>query len=161
MPVLSARQKKLKPTGVDGPTLRELALLKHIADGLSFREIARRWNVTIKNVRSIAQRIRSHTGMDDLEEISRLAQGRIRALMPHLPLEGRVCSLDGRPRQRVSKALLEILRPLADGASNREIAEMTGLSITTVAGRRSRLMEIFEARTRYQLVERAKAMGLI
>ena len=72
MPVLSARQKKLKPTGVDGLTLRELALLKHIADGLSFREIARRRNVTIKNVRSIAQRIRSHTAMDDLEEISRL-----------------------------------------------------------------------------------------
>lgn len=152
VPVLSARRKKLKPAGVDGLTLRELALLKHVGDGLFPQEIRKRWNVTRSCVDAFAKHIRCHMGMHGLHEVAR---------MPHLPLEGRALALDGRPRQDFSKALLEILEPLADGATNKEIAAMKGLSVSTVAGRRARLMGILDAKSTYQLRERAKAMGLM
>jgi two-component system, NarL family, response regulator NreC len=56
---------------------------------------------------------------------------------------------------------LEVLRLLAIGYSNREIADSLVLSVRTVESHRARLMAKLDARSRSELVRHAVAAGLI
>lgn len=56
---------------------------------------------------------------------------------------------------------LEILGFIAEGLSNREIAERAGVSENTVKTHSSRLFDKLDARRRTQAVQRGKALGLI
>jgi len=56
---------------------------------------------------------------------------------------------------------LEILQLIADGLSNREIAEKLFVSENTVKTHSSRLFDKLSARRRTQAVQIGKAMGLI
>ncbi|MDP2948241.1 MAG: response regulator transcription factor [Chloroflexota bacterium] len=55
----------------------------------------------------------------------------------------------------------EILKLLAEGRSNREIAELLCLSIKTVMGHRANLMEKLELHNRTELVKLAIRIGLV
>jgi DNA-binding CsgD family transcriptional regulator len=56
---------------------------------------------------------------------------------------------------------LEILQAIADGLSNREIAERLYVSENTVKTHSSRLFDKLQARRRTQAVQRAKQAGLV
>lgn len=61
----------------------------------------------------------------------------------------------------ITKRELEILSLIADGLSNREIAEKLFVSENTVKTHSSRLFDKLNARRRTQAVQRAKELGLI
>ena len=61
----------------------------------------------------------------------------------------------------ITKRELEILGLIADGLSNREIAERLFVSENTVKTHSSRLFDKLSARRRTQAVQRGKEMGLI
>jgi two-component system response regulator NreC len=55
---------------------------------------------------------------------------------------------------------LQVLRLLARGHTNREVATLLTLSVKTVETHRSRLLEKLGARTRAELVQIASQLGL-
>jgi ATP/maltotriose-dependent transcriptional regulator MalT len=61
----------------------------------------------------------------------------------------------------ITKRELEILTLIANGMSNREIAEKLFVSENTVKTHSSRLLDKLSARRRTQAVQRAKELGLI
>lgn len=61
----------------------------------------------------------------------------------------------------ITKRELEILQLIADGLSNREIAEKLFVSENTVKTHSSRLFDKLDARRRTQAVQRGKELGLI
>jgi two-component system, NarL family, response regulator LiaR len=61
----------------------------------------------------------------------------------------------------ITKRELEILEAMADGLSNREIAERLYVSENTVKTHAARLFDKLSARRRTQAVQRAKEAGLI
>ena len=61
----------------------------------------------------------------------------------------------------ITKRELEILQLIADGLSNREIAEKLFVSENTVKTHSSRLFDKLSARRRTQAVQRGKELGLI
>ena len=74
---------------------------------------------------------------------------------PFVPDSARIERLGITPRE------LEILQAIADGLSNREIAEKLFVSENTVKTHSSRLFVKLDARRRTQVVQRAKEAGLI
>ena len=61
----------------------------------------------------------------------------------------------------VTRRELEILQLIADGLSNREIAQRLFVSENTVKTHSSRLFEKLDARRRTQAVQRGKLVGLL
>lgn len=80
-----------------------------------------------------------------------------------LPLTG--VTTDSAEAQRtamgVTRRELEILQLMADGLSNREIAQRLFVSENTVKTHSSRLFEKLDARRRTQAVQRGKVVGLL
>lgn len=159
--VPSAKDLKTKPKGVDGLTPRQLAFLKHIAEGLTKKEIAVLMEVGVRTVETFMSKVRDHMGMHDLSEVAKLAMPRIRSTLPFLPTQGRANKGSLRASAELSDKLREILPYVASGATNPEIARLTGLKESTVAGRRARLLDFFEAKSAYEIGQRARAMGLL
>lgn len=161
VPIPSVRDGKTRPKGVDGLTLRQLALLKHIGDGRTKEEISVLWDVTPPAVYAIMKQVRDYLGMHDLDEAARLAEPRISTMLPYLPLKGRSRHATTMANAQLSDRLRSILGYVASGATNPEIARLTGLKLSTVAGRRTRLLEFFEVSSVYEMVQRAKAAGML
>lgn len=161
IPILTAKDRKTKPQGVDGLSPRQLALLKHIADGRSKREIAELWDVDAKCVESHISQVRKFLGMYDLGEAAHLAMPRINSMLAFLPLEGRSPKATSKPSTELPETLRVVLPYVVNGATTTEIARMTGLKRSTVLGRRTRLMEFFKVHGAYELGQRARAMGLL
>jgi DNA-binding CsgD family transcriptional regulator len=71
----------------------------------------------------------------------------------------------GNPRARaalgISDREVEVLRLLAGGQSNKEIARVLGISPNTVKTHVARLYEKLEARRRTDAVAKAQALGLL
>jgi DNA-binding NarL/FixJ family response regulator len=88
-------------------------------------------------------------------EAVELAAGRVNELLPTLPLgiSSERADVD-RKRPLLSPKLMELLSYLVKGASNIEIAQRTNLPISTVLGRRSRLMEILGAKSAFDAAEK-------
>ena len=66
-----------------------------------------------------------------------------------------------RTTMGVTRRELEILQLIADGLSNREIAQRLFVSENTVKTHSSRLFEKLDARRRTQAVQRGKLVGLL
>jgi len=63
--------------------------------------------------------------------------------------------------RKISKRELEVLRLMAEGMSNREIAESLFVSLNTIKTHSSNLFEKLEAKRRTQAVENAKRLRII
>ncbi|MDV6168724.1 response regulator transcription factor [Flavobacterium sp. DG1-102-2] len=61
----------------------------------------------------------------------------------------------------ISKRELEVLQLMADGLSNKEIAEQLFVSLNTVKTHSSKLFEKMDVKRRTQAVEKAKKNGII
>ncbi|WP_326408598.1 response regulator transcription factor [Sphingomonas sp.] len=72
---------------------------------------------------------------------------------------------DGNPRAvaalGISPRELEVLRHLADGCSNKEIAAMLHVSPNTVKTHVARLLDKLDARRRTEAIARARELGLL
>jgi DNA-binding NarL/FixJ family response regulator len=66
-----------------------------------------------------------------------------------------------RDLDRLSDREKEVLKLLAEGRSNREIAELLSLSVKTVMGHRANIMEKLDIHTRTELVRFAIRIGLV
>jgi LuxR family maltose regulon positive regulatory protein len=103
--------------------------------------------------------------------LSRLReQSRRRELSPYLDRVLAACAREGAggkalPQQRLHDPLsereLEVLRELAQGASNQEIAETLVLSIKTVKHHVSNMLAKLGASNRTQAVAQARSLGLL
>lgn len=170
IPFESTRHMKAPPTGVASLTPRQLVFLHHHSRGLSRREIAREMGTNYSNACQFPRLIRERLGFRDLNAAYQLAKPRIDLLLPHLPL--------GSPRSRgvrqqnqvenstqsqelLSATLMEVFPLLASGANTREVARITSLSPTTIAGRRSRILEILEVRTIFEATTKARQLNLL
>jgi site-specific DNA recombinase len=158
----TANQLREKPTGVQSLTPRHLAYLHHFHQGQSLHEIAKLMGVSHYTAGHFATQIRHRLGVKDLADAWQLAKGRIHAELPSLPL-GRTaqCVRDDDAVPRLSPKLMEVFRLLVSGATTKEVAGITGLSETTVAGRRSRLLVRFQAKTIFEAAQKARLVGLL
>jgi len=122
--------------GVAALTPRELAYLKHRADGLSNAEIAKEFDVDRASVRSIWLRIANRLSVPGIEETIEMAADRIEAEMHALPLRGRVTKRsDRRPTFTWTDKRKQILVGLATKLPRASIASNMGVSNKTIDNR--------------------------
>jgi ATP/maltotriose-dependent transcriptional regulator MalT len=86
---------------------------------------------------------------------------RVETIAPAAPTEPFVVNAASLGQLGITPRELEILRAIADGLSNREIAEKLFVSENTVKTHSSRLFDKLHAKRRTQAVQLAKQAGLI
>jgi len=117
---------KLTPT--------DLAALALWAEGLSPLEIDEARGLTGGSIYSRVKLIRDKTGMDDLDEIAKLAGPVTEEYREFLPLDGRAAKPDAKRAKNTSGRELEVAQLKAEGLSNREISERLPIVESTVRG---------------------------
>lgn len=70
-------------------------------------------------------------------------------------------TLSDRPHSNLTDREIEVLKLIADGQSSQEIAKMLCLSVKTVTGHRTTIMQKLDIHTRTELVKHAIRTGLI
>jgi DNA-binding NarL/FixJ family response regulator len=95
-----------------------------------------------------------------MQEAGQLARGLIASRRSQLPLgSGR---REQAPNQMfLTPVLLETLSLLADGATIKEAARMLGVPVSTVQGRRARILEETGCASIYDAVQKARKAGLL
>jgi DNA-binding NarL/FixJ family response regulator len=93
-----------------------------------------------------------------LAEFSRLAMAASRQDAPKTPIQGTAVSALAEP---LTERELEVLKAIASGLSNREIAERLVITEGTVKNHVSNLIAKLEVRDRTQAVLKAQELGLI
>jgi DNA-binding NarL/FixJ family response regulator len=159
-----------------GLSLRQLAFLHHVGQNKSRDEIAQVMGVAPSTIAAFAAQVKKRVGLQDLTEIARLAQGYIQARLSQLPLEGAVGPFSNAhakaeaakkdPRYAeapfyLSPKLMEVFPLLASGASTKEVSEITGLSWTTVMGRKQSILAVTGSKTLFQAAQKARKAGLL
>jgi DNA-binding NarL/FixJ family response regulator len=96
-------------------------------------------------------------GMDLVTEIRRVLDDEAPMVMPTFQPGGR----RGRTSSLLTAREIEVLRLIARGKSNREIADDLGLSVNTVSAHRSNMMRTLGIHKAAELVAYAIANGLI
>jgi site-specific DNA recombinase len=162
----TTHQMKQKPTGVLALSQRHLAVLHHAGQGKTRAQIAQAMNINYGSATTLVSQIFKILEVRDLDQAVAMTRERVEALLPTLPLGA--YRNDRSPRRSeerevpvLSPALMEILPLLAQGATADEIARVTGLPATTVAGRRSRILDLLEVGTVYEAGQKARALGLL
>jgi hypothetical protein len=128
--------------------------------------------VSVSTARSFAGLIKKRLGVAALSEAEAMARGRVRQLLPTLPLgpqrpQGSPGREEGAAGEGVAAApllspkLLEVLPLLARGAKGPDVARLTGLPKTTVAGRRAEIRARLGGGRIYEAAEKARALGIL
>jgi DNA-binding NarL/FixJ family response regulator len=162
--VLVAKPHHSKPklTGVQSLTPRELLYLHYVSQGKKVKEIAALMGITVNNTYQFTKEVRESLGVWDIQKAAEMAQERIQSILDNFPAGSkRSRGMRGDALPLLSDALLEILPLLAKGAKPKEIAKMRDLPLSTVLGRRKRLLEALGAETDFEAGERARALGLL
>jgi len=155
----------LGPRDMDKPaslSRRELALLKHVQDGRSLAQIAKRWDTSEENVRHTAARISGKLGEEDLAAAAEIVRDQIDAAGPSLPLEGR---MRGRPERdgkvRLTAQEQQVLSAYAEGLSYQQIAGRDVGEVSTVTNCLRRVRKLLGASTSEAAVAEARRRGLL
>lgn len=153
---------KVQPTGLQSLTPRHLVLLHYLGEGKTIKEAAALMGVQGSTVQAFLRDVYQRLGVRNTPDAIAMAKPRINALFTTLPF--------GQPWERRSEAveapsfspkLLEVFRLLASGAKTREVARITGLSYTTVAGRRVRILTAFRTDSIFTAAQQAREMGIL
>jgi DNA invertase Pin-like site-specific DNA recombinase len=147
--------------GVAALTERQMAFLYHISQGLTVEDAGKAMGVQSSGAHSFAQYARKHTGVHDLKEAAEVARPRILANLPHLPLGPDPDRQPGETAAILSPTLMEVFPLFASGAKAREVAEMTGLPVGTVRGRKAKILQALGAKSTFDAAQKARAMGLL
>jgi site-specific DNA recombinase len=148
--------------GVASLTPRQLVVLHYLGQGKSERETAELMGVSTCTVRIFISQIRKRLGIWDMKEAAELARWRIQSKLGSLPV-GHFSSrqfAEG-PAPRLSADLMEVFVHFASGAKVKEVVRVTGLSKTTVEGRRNLILDAFHTNSMYEAVQKAKAAGIL
>jgi len=107
--------------GFESLTDRQLALLRLLDEGLSYQQIADRWDTTPGLPYTLLHEIKRATGIRDRAELLEAARLYVEAALPRLPLVGRLARRRGSPgwtpRERQVMDLLSARRSLAEAAA--------------------------------------------
>ena len=163
--IASAAKLKQKPTGPEAVTPRQLALLHHVGQGKTRAAAAAAMGVSDITARGWLRQIKKHVGTSDLADAFVLCRGRISLLLGTLPLgpneEPRsAASRERDAAARLTPKLREILPFLLQGATNPEIARLTGLTKSTVANRRNEITKILGTFSIYEIGQKVKELGI-
>lgn len=157
----SMRHKNEKPSGLQSLTPRHLAFLYHVGQGKKRREIAELMNVSYATVSTYWTQVRDRLEVSSEEDAAKMAAERIEALLPTLPLGAMDHPHQKRENPVLTPALMEILPYIVKGATNNQIAQRTNLPVTTVGGRRARIMDILGVHSPFELAEKVQTLGLL
>lgn len=115
--------------------------------------------------RGWVRQIAIHLGTKNLSDAFALCRLRINLLLPTLPLgpseEAHYQALRERDTAaRLTPKLREILPLLLRGATNPEMARLTGLTQFTVANRRNEITKILGTCSTYEIGQKIKELGI-
>ncbi len=127
-----SQAKDREATGVDGLSLRELAMLAHLADGRSQEETARL--MAVKSIRTRLQIARKTAGISDLNELIEAAKPRIEELRPILPLGEASVAAKNLARPPVSPRQQQVCELYAENLPIPRICQEMGVSRAAVNG---------------------------
>ncbi len=106
--------------------------------------------------------VRKTLGVQNLQQAYLMAKQRIEKQLDSLPLgptpQSRVNTM---PVPLLNDTLLQVLRPLAQGASNKEVAELTGLTVDAVTSRKKRILDILQVKTVFEAAQKARELELL
>ena len=139
---------------------RQLAYLALVQDGYSNEQIARRWKVTRGSVNAMCNKALSNVGVSTVQEAIARFQRELSEWRRLLPLDGRY----GKPLKQnslLSKDEMFVLKGMAAGKSDEEIAAEQQLPATTISGRRNRVREKLEAKRSGGAVAKAISLGIL
>lgn len=155
------RPKKRHQTGVLSLTKRELAALYWISEGKAPQEGAVLMGVSYTTFRQWLYLVRKKLGTHVLADAVAQAQAQIKVMLPQLPIHHLNSPQYDGETIHPSARILALLPYFANGASVKETARETGLPESTVSGRRQRLFYLLGAKTTYEMVQKARKLGLI
>ena len=161
----SAVRMKEKPTGPAAVPPRQLVLLHYIGQGKTRQEAAEAMGIEDSTSRSFVRQIQKHLGTKNMTDAFAQCRPRIEQLKATLPfgpseLPQHKVSRERDTASRLSPLHREILPYLLRGATNPEIARLTGLTKFTVANRRNEITKILGTFSIYEIGEKVKALGI-
>ena len=154
------REPRRRKFGVEALTLRELAVVVLLDDGLSAGQIASRWGVRSQSIEAhkanIRRKLEVHTTQDAID----IARDRAQELRRFLPLTGR--KGEGRPTVSFSPRQSELLQLLADESLGRpELAERMGVTPKSLNVYITSIAKRLGVRGRKRAVARARELRLL
>lgn len=138
-----------------------LAALYWISESKAPQEGAVLMGVSYTTFRQWIYLVRKKLGIQVLADAVAQAQAQIKTMLPQLPIRHLNSPQYEGDLIRPSAKILALLPYFASGASVKETARETGLPESTVSGRRQRLFYLLGAKTTYEMVQKARKMGLI
>jgi len=160
LPAITCRRNGRRRINSEGISLRQLAYLALVEEGLSNEEIASRWQVSVGSIRGIASRTMERARTSDVHEAFERFRKDISEWKHLLPLDGR-CVNVRLDQSLLSRGEIPVLKGMTAGKTDKEIASDMGVPESTVAGRRNRIREKLRARHTLQAVANAVSMGLL
>lgn len=144
-------------------TLRQLALLKELAEGKSLADIQVKWRVGRNSLLTTRRQALRNLGAETVQEAIAKAGSMLDEWTPYLRSSGRYGATPDGPcvPRKLTEAEVGMLQLMAAGWSEKEIADHLGQPMTTIAGTRARIRDKMLARSSEQAVARAVQAGII
>jgi len=114
-----------------------------------------------RSVYSCPYRIRKRTGIDDLDEIARLAGPLMDRYRPFLPTDCRSAKAATRPGLEPTERQVEVAGLLADDLSYREIARRLGAKTSTIRRHMSKLRKRLDVESNDDALTTLATKGLL
>ena len=142
-------------------TRRQLALLCLWDDGLSYADMARRWDIAVGTVRWTGKCIRTRLGVDTIEEAIELKRQDFERCRATLPLDGRSQKRSASDPHILTDATMAVLRLMAEGKGCAAIAKALGKDKSTISRQMARVCSRLGVSTCKEAVARGIELDLI
>jgi site-specific DNA recombinase len=164
---------RTRATGLQRLSMRHMVLLYYASQGKSRKECAELMGCKVPSIYTLEKTIRKNLGDVSWEEAVEMARERVQANVHQLPLgqPGRGAAhksgkaVAGTAGEKspgfLSPVLMEVFELFAQAATVSEVAERLHLSVTTVQGRRARILKAFGTSSMLDAVEKAKEQGIL
>ncbi len=119
-------------SGLESLTNQELALAKLLGDGLDYKDISNKWDVTPSLPRTLLARMKKKTGIRDTEQLIAAAWPYVEKALPRLPLEGRMVAKN-HSASRFTPREKQVMDLLVEGKSYKQVADELSITYSCVA----------------------------
>jgi DNA-binding NarL/FixJ family response regulator len=164
-------------TGLQLLTKRQMVLLYHAAEGRSFNECAELMGCRVQSIHSTKTIICRNLGGVTWPEAVEMAREQVHSYGSQLPFgsRGRAARLEEEASSEevssgagdtgnerfLSPVLMQVFELFAQGAQVPQVAKALHPPISTVQGRRQRILKIFGVSTIFEAVQEAKRLGIL
>lgn len=152
-------------TGLQRLTLRQMVMLYYAGQGKTRREAAELMGCKVNSLHTIEKTIRNNLGVVTWEEAVEMTRERVQANLHQLPLGKSSITQEARvntgQQKFLSPVLMEVFELFAKGATVPEVADRLQLSVTTVQGRRARILKSFGTSSMLEAVETARTQLML